>query len=175
MSQLLSIYDKKLQRVAQISRTPLHAIKGGDWPSGEALLRAEQPAVGKAEVQIDSLQDAWTEVGHRWVEITNRFRPGSVLEEDFDAAPITATFDPPERRDLMSKAAIVNLVRDDVSEEERLRILGKSEEELEKIMKEKEAKADANAERQALMFSRGTGPGTALPGSGPPIGDTEEE
>jgi hypothetical protein len=174
MTQLLAIYDKKLQRIAQVSRTPLHAIKGGDWPSGEALLRAEQPAVGKAEVQIDSLQDAWTEVGHRWIEITNRFRPGSVLEEDFDTAPISARFDPPERRDLISKATIVNMIRDDISPEERLRILGKSEEEIAKIIKEKDAHSEKEAERMVTQFSRGTGPGTGLPGRGPQPDEEEE-
>lgn len=178
MSQLIRLYETKLKRVAQMTRTPFHMISGGDWPSGEALLRAEQPAVGKATRQIQKLASCWTAVGHKAVEVWNTFSTGQQLNEDVKSAMVKAVFEPPERRDILSKSAVVNNLGEVVSLQEKLRLMGYTPEQVDKIMEER-----AEEQRQALAamqegFDRGTSPGTNLPGTGPSQesgdGDPEE-
>ena len=168
MSKLIAIYDKKLSRISQVSATPLHIITGGDWPSGEALLRAEQPAIGKARRQINRLDNAWILLAHRAVEIYNRFHvEGDPLEEDVKLAPISAAFEDPERRDPLSQSQIIQALGDRISDEEALRRMGYSDAEAKNIIKEKQAKQKADAEAFQTQFNRGTAPGTQLPGRGP--------
>jgi len=168
ISQMLLGYDKKLSRAAQVSRTPIYAITGGQWPSGEALLQANQPAIGKATRQIKKYTTCWVQVAHRAVELQNAYGTGapSALAEDTDEALIHADFSPPERRDLSSRAAIAKMVEGIVSRAEQLRILGYSQDEIDRILEEKETEDEADAQRSFEAFSRGTGPGTELPGRG---------
>ena len=102
MSQLIDTLRMKVRTVAANTMTPEHDIGGGDWPSGVALLRADMPAVVKAERGARSLGPAWETAMHRATEIANAF--GSErLDED---ALITAEFADPARLDALAKAEV---------------------------------------------------------------------
>lgn len=96
MSQLLAAHGKKLQTVSYNTGTPLHAITGSDWPSGEALVRAEVPIVSWGKKMIESIGPSHSTLAHRAVELRNVFGRGAALNED---ALIAAPFEPPEKRD----------------------------------------------------------------------------
>jgi hypothetical protein len=166
-SQLIAILDKKMQRCSQMTRTPFHRISGGDWPSGEALLRSEQPAIGKAENQIKRLVSCMEMMGHRATEINNALGSDAKLQEDIEKAPVEADFMAPERRDPLSKSIIVTNLGDKISNKEALRIMEYSETEADQIIEEKKEEARNNADNMARAFDRGVGPGTNLPGKGP--------
>lgn len=161
VTEILKVYDKKLARLAQMTRTPLHMITGGDWPSGEALLRAERPAVGKAKRQIKKFKSCYQTLGHRAIEIFNRFGEGT-LNEEAESAMITALMAPPQSYDLAALAAVISQVKDILSDEECLRKLDYSEDQIKTIMKEKEDRDRRRSENAAIAFSRGTDPGSRL-------------
>jgi hypothetical protein len=163
---LLSIYNTKLQRFAQITSTPHYMITGGDWPSGEALLRAEQPAVGKATRQINRMKDSYTRMG-RMVIVLNNVFGGESLPEDAENALVSSLFAPPDRRDMLTRSIIVMNLKDLLSPEMALRMIGMSDEDIEKNKKEKDAALDEAMDRQETMMARGLGIGTGMPGKGP--------
>ena len=102
-----------------MTRTPLHSITGGDWPSGEALLRSELPAINKARAQIKKLGSAWVEVAHRATEIANVFA-NTGMDED---AVISAVFAKPDQSSQLSMAAVVQTIAPYISADARLRLL----------------------------------------------------
>jgi hypothetical protein len=163
---LKMVREVKLQAISVSARVPLHVITGGDWPSGEALMRAEQPAVGKAETQVDTFEQCWVSVAHKATEVWNRFGNGPKLIEDVKVAMIGANFAPTERRDPLSKSVIVNNLGDHISNREALKLMGYDDADADRIIKEKQDEGKAAAENQALLFSRGVGRGTELPGRG---------
>lgn len=137
LSQLLALYNKKLARVSQITRTPLHLITGGDWPSGEAILHAELPAVGKAALQINKFAVCWSTLAWMAVRLRNRFGVGPALVEDAVKAPITASFDPPERRDPVSRSLVVRNLDGYISREEGLVLFGYPEAKAKRVAEQK--------------------------------------
>jgi hypothetical protein len=160
---ILKTLEQKKSDLASSTATPRHVITGGDYPSGEALLRAERPAVEKANQHVAEFSTRWAEVGHRAVELMNRFG-GAGLDED---ALVEADFDETSRQDLLSKSVIVANVVNQVSNQEALRILGYSEEQIDQIMEERADEAKTSIQNAQSTFNAGTGPGTQMPGSGP--------
>lgn len=127
----------KLQRVGQGVRVPNHYITGGDWPSGDALIRAEMPAINKARDQINCLIPSWVEVMHRMIEIQNAYGSAEeTYDEDFFAAPITASFLDPERTDIVAISSALHNLRGLISVEQGLRILGYNDTQIPFIMQE---------------------------------------
>jgi hypothetical protein len=170
------VRHEKLNALSVSTATPLHSITGGDWPSGEALLRAEKPAEGKATTQKDTFENAWAEVGHKATELSNRFGSGPALDESIETARIESVFSPVERRDALSMSTIVNNLGDAISTQEKLRLMGYTDEQIKKIMAEKEAQADKDLERANLAFSRGVGAeNNEEPGRGSETGEEDEE
>lgn len=104
MSQLISVYNQKLEALARMTRTPRHTISGGDWPSGKALERAELPLINKVNRQIKKFRAAWQTVAHRATEIANVYDKAGLNED----ANITANFAEAYRPD-KSKRALENL------------------------------------------------------------------
>ena len=96
MSQLLSARRVKIEAISINTGVPFHLITGGDWPSGEALLRAEMPLINQAVVFEDAVNPEWATVAHRATELTNTFGSGTPLDEN---VMIEAEFAPVERRD----------------------------------------------------------------------------
>lgn len=95
MRELRETHAYKRQTIGVDSSTPIHLITGADWPSGNALLRAETPLVDKVKMLARVFGPAYVEVAHRATEIVNTFGKGALDE----AAKITAIFAPPERLD----------------------------------------------------------------------------
>lgn len=102
MSSLTGTHAYKRQTMAVDSSTPIHLITGGDWPSGEALLRAEMPLVDKVERLQEIAGPSWVRVAHRATELGDAFgRLG--LNED---APISAKWEEAERLDPLTDTAV---------------------------------------------------------------------
>lgn len=95
LKELIDGLLSKIQTIARNSATPQHLITGGDWPSGEALLRAESPLVDRSRRVIRSITPSWTTLGHRSTELINTFGRGTLDESKL----IKAKFAPAERRD----------------------------------------------------------------------------
>jgi hypothetical protein len=108
MTALIESYESKRQTIAIDTATPMHII-GGEWPSGEALLRSEMPLVDKVTRLGAVLAPSWTLLAHRATELANRFG-GMRLNEN---APITVNYAAPEHLDELTetqvKAAQVDL------------------------------------------------------------------
>lgn len=161
MSQLIKLYDKKLGRIAQMSRTPYHLI-GGEWPSGDAILRAEKPAVGKADRQIAGFGEGWIEVARMAIRIHNRFSTGEdagILETSPRKAALYPMYGSTERRDPLSNSLIVNNLTNFISPHEALRIMDYSSDDAQKIIDEK-----MNYEMQ--LAAQTLGPGEIAPAGG---------
>ena len=101
MDSLIAAYDSKRQTIAIDTSTPMHII-GGQWPSGEALLRAEMPLVDKVTRLGAVCAPSWILLAHRATELANTFG-GQSLNED---APITVDYAAPERLDEMSQVTV---------------------------------------------------------------------
>lgn len=144
LTQLEKALSIKLQAVSRQSSIPLYTITG-DWPSGEALLRAEQPAVDKAEAQAAGIGPAWASVAHKATRLCNIFG-GTLLDENL---MISAVFAPVARRDPLTRAAIVAQLGPHLSKQEILRQLGYSAADVAGIMSEIEAEAIASARQRA--------------------------
>lgn len=98
MSQLIASHGVKLNTVSRNSSVPLHLITGGDWPSGEALLRADLPLSSLGDRLVESVKPAWATIAHRAVEIRNTFAPDNIPEDPV----IVATFAPTSKPDEMT-------------------------------------------------------------------------
>lgn len=163
IAQQIAGYQLKLKRVAQMTATPVHIITGGDWPSGEALLRAELPAVSKARNQISTFADAWTEIATMAMKIYNRFKPVGKAEVNYDIEKgiIEACFDDPEKRDIVSRSIVVHNMVPNISIREGLRILGYSEERAEEVwdemVEEQQKSADTMITASTARFTPGSG------------------
>lgn len=92
----------KRETLALNTSTPMHQINGGQWPSGEALLRSEMPAVDKATMLANIVGPLWSTVGHRSIEMHNKFASDSIDED----ALITAELADPRRLDDLSRSQI---------------------------------------------------------------------
>lgn len=95
ISQLINAYMHQIRSVARMTRTPLHIITGGDWPSGEALIRSEMPLIGKVKSGINAYGTNWNTVAHRAMEISNAFG-GTRFDEN---EPVSAIMEKAEQRD----------------------------------------------------------------------------
>jgi hypothetical protein len=151
LRQLILMYEHKAGRISAITQTPLHLISGGDWPSGEALIRAEQPAINKAQTQIEVLQECWKQVAYFAVLIYNSFGPGGLDS----SVVISARMLDPSKGDRAHQAAIARMVSDFVSNREVLRILGYSESEINLIESERASEAESAAQSAMAAFNSG--------------------
>jgi hypothetical protein len=163
IQQQIAGYNLKLKRVAQMTATPVHIITGGDWPSGEALLRAELPAVSKAKTQIESFKDSWISAATMAMKIYNRFKPlgKETINYDIDKGIVEACFDDPEKRDIVSRSIVVHNMVPNISIREGLRILGYSEERAQDVWDEMVEEQQKSAD---TMLTASTA--RATPGSG---------
>jgi hypothetical protein len=128
LERALKIKHTAMSRMAAV---PLHAI-AGDWPSGEALLRAEMPLIDKVETVGDSVGPAWASVAHKCVRLSNAFGSTTLNE----AALITTHFAPVARRDPLTLAGVADKLSKHVGRTETLRILGYSPEDITRILED---------------------------------------
>ena len=94
LQPLILLYENKIKSVCRMTRTPFHVITG-DWPSGEALYRAELPLVNKSRNQIKRIKPGWIELAHRAMEIANVYGKAGLNEDVL----LDATFEDPARVD----------------------------------------------------------------------------
>ena len=142
----------KLEAISRATSVPMFAILG-DWPSGEALIRAEMPLIDKVESIAEGVGPAWGSVAHMATVLANTFTEQDDLNEDL---MITAVFAPAVRRDQVTLADLAKKLEGIVSHREQLRILGYSPLQVEAIMEEidEEREADPVRQRQALALQR---------------------
>jgi hypothetical protein len=110
---------------------PQHLI-AGDWPSGEALLRAEGPLADRAEALIRVVGPSWASVAHKATRLANTFGRAALNEQLL----ISSVFAPAERRDPLTRAQIATAEAPFVSRRETLRTLGRSPADIERIIAE---------------------------------------
>ena len=96
MSQLIDTHTMKIKTLGNNTATPVHLITGGDWPSGDALVRADKPLADSSKRVVDSVGPSWATVAHRAVELRNAFMAGTSLDEN---ALITSVFTPTDKPD----------------------------------------------------------------------------
>lgn len=97
---LIKSYREKVQGLSRNTRLPVHFLTG-DWPSGEALLRAEMMLVDRVKQRMAKAGPCWVLIAHRAVEIANAFSDAG-LDED---ALISVVWADPQRRDPITNAA----------------------------------------------------------------------
>jgi hypothetical protein len=165
----LAAYKNKVERVSQMTQTPLHLITGGDWPSGEALLRAESPAVNKAKRQIQVLTGSMTQMATMAMKLHNHYLPNERIDYNIKDGIIEAIFDDPEKRDIVSKSIVVHNLGPNVSKREALRMVGITEENAQSIYDEIKEEEKDSAEVAAQALTRQT---PALGGASNPKGAT---
>ncbi len=73
LSQIQEGITFKYKSAARNLRIPEYVIAGGTVPSGYALERAEQPAIGEAQAMIDRFTPAWATAFHRATEMLATF------------------------------------------------------------------------------------------------------
>lgn len=98
ISQMLAGRDSHLQRIASAANLPTHTFSG-QWPSGEALLRAELSAVNMALSRVEQFKPAWATLFHRATEIANAFGKVGLDEE----ALIIAQYDSVDKLDELKR------------------------------------------------------------------------
>lgn len=164
LAALEKAYMLKIGAVSRMTSTPTHFFTG-QWPSGEALIRAEIDLVEFVRDLVRSIGPAWSSVAHRSTEIYNVFHTGG---PDLDEEPlIQAIFADPARRDPLTLTQIAVQQAEFISKREQLRLTGHSEQQIDKIMKEREDEAGAAAERMRVAFSAGEPAATGFPPATP--------
>lgn len=146
LAELQRALEIKLQAVSRGANIPMHVISG-DWPSGEALLRAEIPLIDKVETIGSSTGPAWASVAHKATKIANVFGATSLDEE----ALISSVFAPVARRDPLTISQIAAAQAEFVSERQTLRTLGYTPKEIDQIMLERAADREQAAARAAAF------------------------
>lgn len=111
IGQMIAAYDKKVQSVARMTRTPAFIITGGDWPSGQALGKALRPLIDKTRRQSNKVAPSWVELAHRSMEIANA-RWGLNLNEDSRTAPIKAKMRDTSGLDMLEDAQAIKELGD---------------------------------------------------------------
>lgn len=145
---LIDVLWVKVKSVCQMKDVPFHAITG-DWPSGEALFRAEMPAVMDGEKRAKKWGPRSASVMHMSTEIQNTF--GKVALDE--TALITTVFESVERRDDLSRATVAQTVAPFVSKAEVLRLLNYPPDKVTQIIAEMDREADEAVERAQARFA----------------------
>lgn len=118
----------KVRAMCQNASVPMHLI-AGDWPSGDALMRAEMPLIDKIETVGAAAGPAWSSVAHKALKLANAFGGQSFDEE----AMISAVFAPAAKRDPMTLASLATTLFKIVGRREALRLLNYSPEDIARI------------------------------------------
>ena len=171
-SSLIELYDKKVERVAEMTLTPHHVITG-EWPSGDAIVAAQQPAVGKASKKVRKLQFCWREVVYMAMKLSNLYGSTSFPEN----GQVDVQFAPVEATDPLSRASFVNKVAPQISIRESLKLLGYSETRSEEIYQEilEEAKDKEAIALTAMNGTAGGGSGIVPAGVDPSAGTSKSQ
>lgn len=149
LGELKDAYMTKLEALCRMLNTPLHAITG-QWPSGEALFRAEIDLVNAVKKLGESVGPSTSTVMHRATEIVNTFGSASLDEN----ALIQTVFEPPEQRDVMTNWQVAAAASPFVSEREVLRIAGYAPDRIDQIMDERDEERAASVSAAQAAFAQ---------------------
>jgi hypothetical protein len=165
---LIELYDKKLERIAMMTSTPLSVLKGITDKSDDI-----KPAVAKAWMKIGKARIAYIEVAKLAIKLENAYGKGG-LDED---AIIDAQFADPEMMDPISQASFVQKVSPQLSIRESIRRLGYSKDQAESIYQEilEEAKDKEAIALTAMTGNTGKASGLSTPGSDPTQANSETQ
>lgn len=72
-----------------------HLIAGGQFPSGLAIIKAENPMIGHVKLLGDTFAPSWVLLAHRATEMMNVFGKAGLNED----AMVQVEYDPPEQLD----------------------------------------------------------------------------
>jgi hypothetical protein len=133
LSQVEKALSATLKILAQNADLPVHAFTG-EWPSGEALMRAEIKLVARARVRQERFGRAWASALHKAVLLRNAFGRER-LDPD---ALITVRWDDAAMRDQLFVIQLVNAKQQVLSRRQTLRELGYDEQTIDKIIGELE-------------------------------------
>jgi hypothetical protein len=148
LQQFLQVQDKFRAECARISGTPLHyfLITTGDFPSGEAIKSAEGRFVGK----IEDRQEDW---GPIWADaMLFGMQMEEVIPEDTELESLWKDASPRSDSELADTAVKKKTLG--VSRFQTLKELGYDDEEIQTMLEE----ADAFAQAQAVLSAIGKGP-----------------
>lgn len=134
LEELERVLTIKIRAMCQAASVPMHLISG-DWPSGEALMRAEMPLIDKVETVGAATGPAWASVAYKAVKLANAFGSGSLNE----GAMISTEFSSVARRDPLTLASVAEKLSKYVGQTETLRILGYSPDDIVRIFADLEA------------------------------------
>jgi hypothetical protein len=153
LEQFLKTQESFRLEIARISGTPLHYLMmtAGNFPSGESMKTAEARAITKTEDRTQSLGETWREVAQfaLWLDLTQDV---PITTEWKDTAPRSEK----EFADTLLVHQQLGAVF--------LRRLGYSEQEIEEILKDKEAELAA----QQIVNGQDTNPDTTGDGGPAP-------
>ena len=165
MTNMLSLVESDLKRIASMTRTPLYSILlDGAWPSGEALKSADAPLVNKVLRQQAPWGNLWEQMMLHALRLEAVWFGGEALP---DGARVVVDWEDPHVQATADMLAFAEgAVRLGASQATGLRLIGidNAEEELEISEKEKEAQMDL----ASSMLIRGIPPSTPTE---PPVDD----
>lgn len=142
--------DRELKTLAAQTRVPMHLIwPEGPLPSGEALKTSEAGLVFKCHDRAIVYGNKHEDAMKLAIRLHNTFGAGGALAED---VTISAQWAPFATRSELSESQTTATIREDISREEALRRAGYSPEDITKILAEREANAEVQA--QALSVER---------------------
>ena len=150
LSELKNAYMTKIEALCRNTNTPLHTITG-QWPSGEAIFRAEMPIVHDTLKLAESIGPQMSTVAHRATEMQNAFGIDAELDED---SLIRTIFEPAEQRDPITIWTVAEKSSPFVSVREVLRTVGKTPEEIDVIMDERADEKTESISMAQAAFSR---------------------
>ena len=154
---LIELWNKFEESVAAITRTPQHAFRvTNGLPSGEALKTAESGLVAKAEKRGIVFGDAWEDVMTIALRLGQANGKISAELPDSGFAVEWESFE--TRDDELQRIQAINS-KEGISERQRWREYGYTDEQIERMEKEKEQEREVEAEVVATSlggaFDRG--------------------
>jgi Phage portal protein, SPP1 Gp6-like len=153
LEQFLKVQDKFRAECARISGTPLHyfLISTGDFPSGEAIKSAEGRFVGKIEDRQEDWGPIWSDA------MLFGMRMEQSIDEEMELEILWKDASPRSDSELADTAVKKKTLG--VSRYQTLKELGYDDEEIQTMLEE----ADALAQAQAVLTAIGKGPDVGAP------------
>jgi hypothetical protein len=154
---IIELWNKFEESVAAITRTPQHAFRvTNGLPSGEALKTAESGLVAKAEKRGITFGDAWEDVMTIALKLG---QANGVISAELPASGFAVEWESFETRDdELQRIQAINS-KEGISERQRWREYGYTDEQIERMEEEKEQERDIEAEALATSlggaFDRG--------------------
>lgn len=137
------------ESVAQMTGLP-YVVLSGNWPSGEALARAEADLAELVDKFGETQGPAYASLMHKATRLANVFGNADLDEE----ARIATIFTHAQRSNPLAVAAQLVQLAEVEGKREALRDIGKQPEDIDRIMKELQDEGEANADALEREMNR---------------------